>query len=169
MRLFDREVDADKLVALLTGSTWPFHGRTSMDEEGARKQVDGGGFTGDETRTFWIGEDQGTVRLVDLGDPTAVVDLRIAAEHRGKGLGTEALRFATGAAFKEFPELRRVEGVTRIDNLAMRAVFTRCGYVKEGHHRSAWPTDGVWHTAVTYAILRTDWESGTTTPVDWAS
>lgn len=169
MRLYT-SADADALTTLLTGSAWPFHGRTSVDAEGARGMIASGGFEGEGIRAFWIGESSGMVRLVDLGDPTAVVDLRIAEGHRGRGLGAAALRFATSYAFAGFPRLRRVEGVTRLDNAAMRATFTRCGYVKEGHHRSAWPAaGGVWRDAVTYAVLRDDWTSGTTTPVDWAS
>ncbi|GLZ80874.1 hypothetical protein Afil01_56810 [Actinorhabdospora filicis] len=166
MRLYT-PADADALAALLTGSSWPFHGRPGVDAEAARGMT--GGFHGDGVRAFWIGGALGVIRLVDLGDPTAVVDLRIAAAHRGRGLGPAALRFATSYAFAGFPGLRRVEGVTRLDNTAMRAVFTRCGYVKEGHHRRAWPAAGTWHDAITYAVLREDWASGTTTPVDWAS
>lgn len=162
--------DAGALTALLTGSTWPFHGKTSVDAEAARGMIASGGFEGEGIRAFWIGDGVGMVRLADLGDPTAMVDLRIAGAHRGRGLGAAALRFATSYAFAGFPALRRVEGVTRRDNAAMRATFARCGYVKEGHHRGAWPAaGGVWHDAVTYAVLRGDWTSGTTTPVDWAS
>jgi len=42
------------------------------------------------------------------------------------------------------------------------------GFVKEAHYRRGWPThDGRLLDAVGYALLRTDWRDGTTTPVDW--
>lgn len=55
----------------------------------------------------------------------------------------------------------------------MRSVLRRNGYVKEAHYRQAWPApDGSPHSSphdgVGYAILRSDWRGGTTTPVRWA-
>ena len=62
----------------------------------------------------------------------------------------------------------QVEAQTRRDNLAIRAVLRRCGYVKEAHYRRAWPDQhGTVHDGIGYALLRQDWERGTTTPVDW--
>lgn len=49
----------------------------------------------------------------------------------------------------------------------MREVFLRCGYVKEAHYRQAWPGD-VPHDAVGYAVLRSDWSTGTVTPPNFA-
>ena len=118
--------------------------------------------TGTETKV-------GLIRLLDLGDDTPLFDLRIRAASRGKGLGTSALRWLTGYLFNEFPSIRRIEGTTRQDNLAMRRTFRKCGYVKEAHYRQAWPSrDGTVYDAVGYAILRSDWQAGTVTPPDWA-
>ena len=48
----------------------------------------------------------------------------------------------------------------------MQRVLERCGYVREAHHRQAWHgPDGTVHDAFGYAILRQDWLSGNTTPV----
>jgi RimJ/RimL family protein N-acetyltransferase len=50
----------------------------------------------------------------------------------------------------------------------MRRVFRNCGCVKEAHYRQAWPASGErFYDAVGYAILRTDWLSGTATPPEW--
>jgi hypothetical protein len=39
---------------------------------------------------------------------------------------------------------------------------------KEAHYRLGWPAqDGVIRDGIGYALLRQDWERGTTTPVDW--
>ncbi|GAA1671893.1 hypothetical protein GCM10009733_081370 [Nonomuraea maheshkhaliensis] len=162
--------DADALVELLTGEEWPFH--ASVQEETAiRRRIADGVYDDADNRTFWLvadGERAGLVRLQDLTDWTPMFDLRIRAAWRGRGLGTATLKWLTGYLFEQFPAFNRIEGNTRQDNLAMRAVFRRCGYVKESHYREAWPApDGPVYDSVGYAILRRDWISGTTTLPDW--
>ena len=96
------------------------------------------------------------------------LDVRISAAYRGRGIGAQALRWITAHLFETLPEISRLEGQTRQDNAAMRAVFRRCGYVKEAHYRKAWPDQsGVSVDGIGYAMLREDWERGTTTPVNW--
>ncbi|HAN85469.1 MAG TPA: N-acetyltransferase, partial [Micrococcus luteus] len=60
------------------------------------------------------------------------------------------------------------EGQTREDNSPMLRTFQRAGWVKEAHYRRGWPVEGGEPVAsVAYAMLRQDWENGTTTPVPW--
>jgi RimJ/RimL family protein N-acetyltransferase len=163
--------DADRLVAFLTGDTWPFHGSPVVTADKATGWIEAGRYHSDDNRAFWIvvdGEDAGLIRLMDLGDSTPLFDLRLRAQYRGQGLGEQALRWLTAYLFDEFPAIRRVEGNTRQDNRAMRRVFERAGYVKEAHYREAWPMEGgEVYDAVGYAILRRDWLAGTTTTPDW--
>jgi hypothetical protein len=50
----------------------------------------------------------------------------------------------------------------------MRRTFRTCGYVKEAHYRQAWPAaGGKIYDAVSYAIVRSDWQAGTITPPEW--
>jgi RimJ/RimL family protein N-acetyltransferase len=94
--------------------------------------------------------------------------LRIAADHRGRGHGTAAVRWLTGTVFGGFPDATRIEGNTRHDNIPMRRTFAAAGYQKEARYREAWPgRDGLVHDSVGYAMLRRDWRDGTTTPVRW--
>jgi RimJ/RimL family protein N-acetyltransferase len=162
--------DADRLVAFLTGDTWPFHGSPVVSADLAQRWIAAGRYSGDN-RAFWVsvdGPDAGLIRLMDLGDSTPVFDLRLRARYRGKGIGGEALRWLTAYLFTELPAIRRIEGHTRQDNRAMRLAFQRAGYVKEAHHRDAWPMDGgEVYDAVTYAILKRDWLAGTTTSPEW--
>jgi RimJ/RimL family protein N-acetyltransferase len=158
--------DAPRIAEFLGSQTWPFHGGGLAEEVAA-------GYFGADVKAFWItaGEDAaaGLIKLFDLADDTPMFDLRIGAAYRGTGLGTEALRWLTGYLFTELPAVRRIEGTTRQDNIAMRRTFRTCGYVKEAHYRQAWPApDGTVYDAVGYAILRSDWESGTVTLPDWA-
>ncbi|MFI2434781.1 GNAT family N-acetyltransferase [Streptomyces sp. NPDC018693] len=168
--------DTDALVGFLTADTWPFHSRAVVEPERARAWIADGDFDDDDgTRTFWIdagvgaGADVvGMVRLMDLEDDTPLFDLRVRAGARGRGVGAEALTWLTAHLFDAFPHIRRIEGTTRQDNVAMRRTFRRCGYVKEAHYRDAWPAqDGAVHDAVGYAILRRDWHAGTTTVPQW--
>ncbi len=169
-RRFD-PAEADLLAEFLTGEDWPyFSGDGAADADRIREQVAVGYYDSDRARTFWVVADTevGLIRLFDLGDDTPLFELRIRAAYRGAGLGTRALRWLTQYLFTEFPYIRRIEGTTRQDNIAMRRTFARCGYVKEAHWRQAWPgRGGTVYDAVGYGILRSDWEAGTVTPPDW--
>ena len=104
----------------------------------------------------------------DLADPTPVFDLRLRTSDRGRGYGTAAVRWLSEYLFTELPEIKRIEGHTRRDNLAMQRVLEHCGYVREAHHRQAWnSSDGTVHDSYGYAILRQDWLTGGSTPVDF--
>ncbi len=105
--------------------------------------------------------------IFDLGDPTPMFDLRIAAASRGNGYGTETVRWLTSRIFSTWADKERIEATTRADNWAMRAVLARCGYAKEAYYRQAWSSPKGACDAVGYAILRSDWSTGTTTPVSW--
>jgi RimJ/RimL family protein N-acetyltransferase len=177
------ETETAALAELLSADEWPFHG----DSRPSRGTVEGwlaaGRFTGPGVRSFWIRAAEidatserevraeptvvGIVTLRDLADPTPVFDLRLRSGYRGRGFGSAAVRWLTEYIFTEFPKIRRIEGHTRRDNVAMQHVFQRCGYVREAHHRQAWPSsDGSVHDALGYAILRQDWLSGDITPVE---
>lgn len=160
----------DAVVDFLTGNTSPFHTGGTPSPAEVRNRLDGDGWD----HAWWIltdrGERAGIARLDDVGaevdpDETPLFDLRLGERHRGRGIGRLALRALTDRVFTHFP-VRRFEGCTREDNLAMRRVFDACGWVKEAHHREAWPVTGSEPMdAVIYAVLRRDWESGTITPV----
>lgn len=160
--------EASALADFLAGEPWPFHTIATVQRQDVLERV-AGGYYDDET--YWIvadGERAGLVRLFDLEDATPMFDVRISAAHRGKGLGRAAVRWLTDRLFGEFPPVERIEGTTRQDNVAMRRVFVRCGYVKEAHYRKAWPdASGHHHDSVGYAIIRSDWRTGVTTVPDF--
>lgn len=167
------EDDADKeaLAVFLTEDTWPFHGVEQPTRETVARWLAGSRFSGPDSRSFWVrttdgAETAGLVTLQDLQDPTPLFDLRLRTAYRGRGLGTAAVRWLTQYLFTEFPKILRIEGHTREDNIAMQRTFERCGFVREAHHRQAWPSSqGTVYDFYGYAILRQDWLNGTTTPV----
>lgn len=166
---------ADTLATLLSGEEWPFHSGPGFSAEEVRRRIANGFYTGDEVRTFLITADgavAGYIRLFDLGEPdsteTPLFDIRLKAAARGRGWGREAVRQLVDYVFTTWPAKNRFEATTRHDNIAMRRVLQHCGFVKEAHYRRAWPAkDGTMVDCTGYGILRSDWESGTTTPVRW--
>jgi RimJ/RimL family protein N-acetyltransferase len=168
--------DAEALADFLLAEPWPFHAGSGLTREVVLRRVAEGFYTGTDNRTFWIhGDDGGRIgylRVFDLGgadDPGApLFDIRVAAVHRGRGAAREAVRWLVGMIFTSYPAKSRIEATTREDNIAMRRVLRRCGFVKEAHYRRAWRVDGASALdALGYGILRSDWEEGITTPVRW--
>jgi RimJ/RimL family protein N-acetyltransferase len=170
-RLDDRGTDRAELVDFLTAHEFPYHAvrrPTRADVEG---WIDEGRFGGANDAAYWIASDRGRIGLVvlhDLTDDAPLFDLRLATEHRGKGYGAEVVAALATHVFTTMPGVNRFEGTTREDNVAMRKTFRRAGFVKEAHYREGWPVDGGLPLAsVAYGILRRDWQTGETTPVNW--
>lgn len=172
---FDAASDGEAVVEFLASNAFPFHGHPTVSEPNARADVLAGRYWSEECVGHWVvvdGQRVGMAVLDDVGDIAGggapLFDLRLGEPFRGRGLGEPVLRALTAFVFESYPTLRRFEGQTRADNIAMRKVFVRSGWVKEAHYREAWPVEGSEPKAsVAYGILRRDWEAGTTTPVDW--
>jgi RimJ/RimL family protein N-acetyltransferase len=167
------------LIDFLLSGYWPFHSTPQIPKEKLELQYTKGYFNGEGNRTFLIKDKSdntiiGVIRLFDLGsdpedDETPLFDIKIKEEFRGKGIGKQALNWLTDFVFTNYPNKLRFEATTRIDNIAMRKVFEKCGFVKEAHYRQAWPDkDGNRYDCTGYAILRSDWMNKTKTKVDWA-
>ena len=162
--------DREALAAWIASDSWPFHVGAKRTYEEALARFDEGAYVGDAVRSFWMrvdGEPVGLMMITDLDGSNPMLDLRLKTAHRGRGLGEYALRWLTQTVFDTWPENHRVEGQTREDNLAMRRLFCKLGYVKEGHYRQAWPTEHGPVASIAYGMLRRDWESGVPTPVPW--
>lgn len=167
----ERPRDDDAFVGFLSACEFPFHMEPRPTTEEARKRLTSGVVDGPDAAGYWLladGEVVGVVTLEDLEDDTALIDLRLAENARGRGIGTAVLPVIVTEVFGRFPSVRKLEGQTREDNVAMRRAFRRAGWVKEAHYREGWPVAGGQPLAsVAYAILRSDVQSGTTTPVPW--
>jgi RimJ/RimL family protein N-acetyltransferase len=158
VRVADEEHPA--VVAFLCADEWPFHGLPHLSVEAAHDVV----VSDAETESFWIrsdGEEVGLVRLLDLADlddGSPLFDIRIAAAHRGRGVGTAAVHWLSAHLFGNHPMLHRIEATTRGDNGAMQTVFDRCGYRQEGVLREAWRSaNGDRHDTLIYGLLRHEW------------
>lgn len=78
------------------------------------------------------GQFAGTIGLhgIQLGDHCAEVGYWIEKSHRGKGLGTAALRSLLDFSLKVM-EFRRIEGLADYNNLASQRVMERAGMVRD--------------------------------------
>ena len=171
-RPFERARDEAVLYDLLCTERWPLRVKSTLTEADVRYEIELGIYDNDDVLTFLIDvgdEVAGYVRADDLGQERSEpqLDFRLRERYRGQGIGRLALDFITREIFARYPQTRRIEGQTRRDNIAMRKVFVRGGYVMEAVYRRAWPTDDEHFDGIGYAILRSDWETGTTTPVEW--
>jgi RimJ/RimL family protein N-acetyltransferase len=167
-------VGADRaaLVEFMTRNVFPFHVRPRLTAEDVQQAISEGAYRDADNDSFWVQHADlgriGFLRLEDLTDGAPLFDLRLDGPFRGRGLGVEVLRAATDLVFRSLPEVRRFEGQTREDNIAMRRTFLRCGWLKEAHYRQGWPVPGQEPLAsVAYGILRRDWATGTTTTFVW--
>ena len=94
--------------------------------------------------------------------PPGVFELGIALfaeEVRGRGYGTEAIALLTAHLFEELGA-ERVQASTAVDNSAMRRVFEKLGFAKEGVMRSYMPAGESRDDYVLYAVTRADWTAG---------
>lgn len=162
---------AEALADFLTADEWPFHAGGRPTPAQVLDRVRSGYYDGPGIETFLFADGPDVVaalRLTDLQDDTAMVDLRVTRPRRSRGVGADVLTWATGHVFVTGEHVHRIEATTRHDNLAMRRVLRRCGYVKESHYRASWPdSEGRLLDGVGYAILRGDWRTGRTTEVRW--
>ena len=168
--------DVSAVYDFLVGSTWDFHGPVVHSLERVQKRFDKGFYESDDVKSFWIETDRqkiGMIRLFDLGNvesrETPLFDLRVATAFRGLGIGSKAVAFLTRFVFENYPNKNRIEATTRIDNKAMRGALAHCGYVKEAHYRQAWKTESGYMDCIAYGMLKSDWERGCCTIVDWES
>ena len=171
----DIPTESQILIDWLCAETWPYHSNSVLTPERVREWIESGTFDGTNHRTFWIidaaGDRMGFIRLFDLDDipsGTPMFDLRLRSSARGKGIGSQAVRWLTKYFFETWPELQRIEANTRADNIGMRRVFIKCLYAKEAHVRKAWrSTNGDRFDTIYYGILREDWQSGRVSTVNW--
>jgi len=167
------EADADDLIAFQSADEWPYHGNPNPTQDDTAARIERRAFSGDDNAAFWIvAEDDslvGFVHVFDLMDPSCLFDMKIGGQFRRQGIGFRALQLLAQTIFERYPKVIRIEGNTRRDNLPMRRLFEKSAFVAESAYRQAWPSrDGSLHDAFGYALLRADWETGTTTAVDWS-
>jgi len=168
--------DIDILIEILVNNPWEFHSGKGWSREMVEEEIKSGYFSSVDKKTFFLSDEKktiGFIRIFDLGDDilddeTPLFDIRIKKEFRGKGFGKQAVDLAIEFVFNTYPNKNRFEATTRHDNIAMRKVLEKCGFVKEAHYRQSWPDkNNVKVDTVGYGILRNDWQNKSGTDVNW--
>ncbi len=160
------------LVSFLSENTWYYLNDSNPTRESILDKYENKVFTGEGIKSFWIISDEnkkiGFIRIYDINDGTPLIDIRLAKDSKGLGIGTNAIKWISQFIFETYTNIDRIEGNTRQDNYSMRSVFEKCGYVKEAHYRKAWKDkSGIEYDAIGYALLRDDWKECNQTPVLW--
>ncbi len=86
----------------------------------------------------------------------ATVSVALAADARGRGYGTDALRVLVGFGFRR-RNLRRLQMDVLASNAAAIATYRKVGFVEEGRRRQhAW-VDGRYEDELIMGLLREEW------------
>ncbi|XP_021897149.1 uncharacterized protein LOC110814104 isoform X2 [Carica papaya] len=86
----------------------------------------------------------------------AVLGYAVAAEYWGKGIATTAAKMTVRQAFKEFPDLVRLEAFTAVENEASQKVLEKLGFTKEGVLRKYVYIKGANVDSTIFSLLSTD-------------
>jgi RimJ/RimL family protein N-acetyltransferase len=79
----------------------------------------------------------------------------LLAEHRDRGIGTEAQRLLVEYLFATTPACR-VQAGTEADNVAEQRALEKAGFKREGVMRGLHFRAGAWRDGVMYGITRQD-------------
>ncbi len=93
---------------------------------------------------------------INFRDGEAEVFIYLAAEHRGKGFGKDAMALLLDYAFGEL-RLNRVAAKVLSSNAPGVKLFEALGFIREGILREAAYRGGRYQDVYLYAILRSDW------------
>lgn len=106
------------------------------------------------TEEYW---GQISLERISRRDGTAEVGVLLAKEeHRGKGIGREALSLLLRYAFDTLG-LRRVELTVFAENSRARLCYLKAGFTEEGVARQKTWKNGKFHDVVSMAVLRDEW------------
>lgn len=100
------------------------------------------------------------LRHCDASMPKGALEIgvEVAQKLRGHGIATQALKEVARYAFQQGHH--RIEGSTRLDNLAMRKAFENAGWTFEGILRALFVEDGKPINYYSFATTRYDASDG---------
>lgn len=94
----------------------------------------------------------GSLYDIDLANGRAAVGYWLAAQARGRGVATHAVRLVARWAFEELG-IARLELTCGPDNQASQRVAERCGFTRKGVLRSHLPFKGARRDTVVFSLL----------------
>lgn len=101
----------------------------------------------------------GGIGLKELGDVearTMEIGYWLGERHWGQGIVSDAVAGFSPWAFRNFPDVRRLEAGVYEGNVASERVLLKAGYTREGARRKAGFKNGVAFDITIYGLLRED-------------
>lgn len=156
-----RDTDVDQLYAyhLDIDNRGDYFPRGVLSQPAFRSHFQESGYWGKEDGMLVMASRSGDIighieffKTVNYLDEYELSYQVYAAEERGKGVTTEAVRLFTRYLFQT-KRMNRIRLVIHPDNAASRRVAEKCGFRHEGTARGAWYNNGRHHDVVIYAIL----------------
>jgi RimJ/RimL family protein N-acetyltransferase len=83
------------------------------------------------------------------------IGIGLFADHRGRGVGTEAQRLLVDHLFAT-TAVNRIQAGTEVGNLAEQRALEKVGFRREGVQRGLYFRAGRWRDSVMYGLLRDD-------------
>lgn len=102
----------------------------------------------------------GTVILSDIDEKNGVAQIHIKMDRlsgRGKGYGTDALNSIVAYAFHEM-RLNCIYAEVLQYNIPSQRLFSKCGFHKDGELRARVFKGGTYVDAISYSILKKDFD-----------
>jgi len=104
------------------------------------------------------GEFLGEIRVELEGKKNrdGMLGIGIVEQHRGKGYGTETMKYVLGLMFTSFG-LHRVSLSVFEGNVGAIALYKKLGFVEEGRKRKSNWVEGGWEDFISMGILEEEW------------
>ncbi|MBV7363388.1 ribonuclease HI [Actinomycetaceae bacterium TAE3-ERU4] len=173
--LLKEDISTGNLEDFLTSNHFPFLPVRAPSKTVVSNWVEEGYFLGKNVESFWI--DHSALGPLGLGVlrrlpplPGYYVEIFLDKTAREKGLYSPILRTLAAYVFTR-TNAHRLSGRVRQDNCELIDSFVECQWVCESYERQGWAeidrkdTKSWSYDALTYCLLRTDWQDGTRTPI----
>ena len=122
--------EAGELAAWLAPRPGPSTAASRWTVADVLASIEDGDFSGTNP-TYWVDLERQRIGIVHyryLEDVSPDADFRVLAPFRGRGYGTRMVEWSAEHLFTTTSK-HRLAGETRVDNVAMRRVFERCGWI----------------------------------------
>ncbi len=160
--------DADWVVEVDRTSAGATAAAFDWIEEKLRAELDEGSWATEDRVAWGVTVDDrpvGFALVSGLASGSAEIEMRIRPTSRGQGVGRQVLARLADHHFADDPELRRLGGRTHELNVPMQRAFVAAGFRMEARYRDSYEQpDGGRASEWGYALTRSDWAAGRTSP-----
>lgn len=152
--------DSKQLIDFLTSQTWKFHSNPKLSIKDVQTNIDKRKYTNREQITFLIYNQTYLIGVLQIKDlindleESPEFDIRISSKFHKKGYGTQIINYMIEYIFKNYDKIKRIEGNTREDNIAMQRLFEKCKFTRVAQLRKCWFGDDKYYDTIVYDLLK---------------